>query len=821
MMIDADGLVTSSARKAASTVALGAAAAVLAMSGLAAAEAAGTPDLVNDPVAHVDPLIGTANRGNTFPGAVLPFGMVQWSPENTRGDHTRTAAPGGYHYDATRIRGFALTHLSGTGCRGASGDVPFMPVAAAVTSSPSDDRNDGVYASRFSHANETALPGYYQVRLASGVNVELTATERTGSGRFTFPSGRPATMLIRASDSEVGSSDAEVTVDPAARTVRGSVASGNFCGYIHAVNRRSYYTLHFVAVFDRPFSSWGAWEDDTVHPGRTIARGGTGYGPDGYPVAGKGSGAYVVLDNDTGEAATLGVRVGISYVSADNAEANLQAENPPATSFDALRRRAREAWNERLRAVRAGGGTRSQLRTFYTALYHALLHPNLFSDVNGQYRGFDGQVHSVAGRQRAQYANFSGWDVYRSQIQLLALLDTGLASDVAQSLLNQAGQYGGVWDRWTHNSGPTHVMTGDPSAPTVAGIVAFGGTDFDVEAAFRSLLRAATVPTVRDLSNEGCPVMCRGQRPSLDKLLSLGYVPTVSNSWGGAGETLEQATADFSLAQLARRLGEREAHDTLLARARSWKNVFNPEATPHGGYVQNRNQDGSWPEFDPAASTGFAEGSSAQYTWMVPFDARGLFEAMGGNKAANRRLDDFFRNEDGSWALTGSGGLKAELDNQPSIGTPWLYLFSGRPHRTQQVVRHTLDTLWNDTPYGIPGNDDLGTMSAWYAWAAIGLYPGIPGRAELLIGSPLFPHVVIRRSDGTILTVSAPGADADTPFVHGLRVDGKPTTRPWLPESFVAQGGTLDFVLAATPDERWGADPDDAPPSHTSSPAAP
>lgn len=769
------------------------------------------PAAVRDPASYVNPLIGSAGGGNTFPGAVVPFGMVQWSPETTRGNSTRAAAPGGYAYDATRIRGFSLTHLSGTGCRGASGDIPFMPYTGQLNSSPSADTGDRAYAARFSHANEQASPGYYRVRLESGAGVELTATARTGSGRFDFPAGRPASILIRTSDTEVGSSDAHVRVDAAARTVRGSVTSGNFCGYLNEVDRRSYYTLYFVAIFDRPFASVGTWEDDKLKAGATEGGGGTTYGTDGYPVAGKGSGAYVGFD--AGGGATVNVRVGISYVSAEGAEANLRAENPAGTPFDSVRARARGAWDEALGRVRVGGGTPAQLTTFYTALYHALLHPNLFSDAGGEYRGFDQQTHTVTGRQKAQYANFSGWDVYRSQLQLVALLDPSTASDVAQSLFNQATQNNGEWDRWTHNSGATHVMEGDPSPPAVAGIYAFGARDFDARGAFESLARAATVPTSNDLSNKGCPVECPGQRPSLDKWLSAHYVPAASNAWGGAGETLEDATADFSLAQLARRLGDADAEKKFLARSGFWKNVFNPRASPGGGYIQNRNEDGSWAAFDPASDEGFAEGSSAQYTWMVPFDARGLFDAMGGPGTACRRLDDFFHNADGSWALTRLGDLKAEMDNEPSTGAPWLYLFCGRPYKTQQTVRQAVNTLWADTPYGIPGNDDLGAMSAWYVWSALGLYPGIPGRAELLLASPLFARVRIRRAGGPAISINAPQAAPQTPYVRSLYVNGRPSTKAWLPESFVAEGGTLVFRLSQTPDVGWGGGAGDAPPS--------
>jgi len=770
-----------------------------------------TPELVSDPAAWVDPLIGTANGGNTVPGAVVPFGMVQWSPETTRGDATRRPAPGGYQYDATRVRGFSLTHLSGTGCRGASGDVPFLPWTDSVRTSPSADAQDRVYSVRFSHPNEDASAGFYSVRLASGVLVELSATTRTGSGRFTFPPGASSAILIRTSDSEVGSSEAHTVVDPGARTVSGRVSSGNFCGYIDPVTRHSYYTLYFVAAFDRPFSETGGWSDATLRPGALEASGGTTYDTDGYPAPGRGSGVWVGFD--TSDGAAVNVRVGISYVGPDEARANLEAESPEGTTLEATRAGAREAWNRRLGQIRVGGGTPERLRTFYTALYHSLLHPNVFSDADGRYAGFDGRVHEVADGQEAQYANFSGWDVYRSQVQLLALLDRGVASDIAQSLYQQAEQNGGVWDRWTHNTGATHVMEGDASTAAVAAMHAFGADAFDVAGAYASLLRAARVPSALDSSDVGCPVMCPGQRPSLDAWLSLHYIPADGNAWGGAGETLEDAIADFGLAQMAGRLGDGAAHRELLERSGYWRNLFNPEATPERGYIQDRNADGSWTELAPASSRGFAEGSSAQYTWMVPHDVRGLFDAMGGAAAAVERLDDFFRTPDGGWALTGLGGMHAEMDNEPSVGTPFLYLFARRPDRAQETIREVLDRLWSDRPHGIPGNDDLGEMSSWYVWTALGLYPAIPGRADLLVGTPLFPVAEVRRASGPVIRVEAPGADTLT-YVRDLQVDGRASTRSWLPESFVATGGTLRFALGAVADTLWGRGAGDVPPSY-------
>lgn len=775
-----------------------------------AASSAAPPGLVGDPTAYVNPLIGTTNGGNVFPGAVAPFGMFSFSPENTRGDATRTAAPGGYQYDATRIRGFSLTHMSGTGCAGGSGDIPLFPFAGEVTSSPASDTKDAVYAADFSHADETAEPGHYKVGLASGVTADLTATTRTGSARFTYPADKPASLLFRTANSEVGSTDSTVEIDPATRTVSGSVTSGNFCGYLDPEGQRAYYTVHFTAHFDQPFATAGTWQDDRLTPGSLKASGGTGgFAQGGRPVAGKGAGGYVQFAPGTEQ---VGVRIGISYVSRTGAEANLAAENPPRRSFDAVRDAAGRAWRDRLRAIRVGGGTDEERTTFYTALYHALLHPNVISDADGRYRGSDDEVHRVGRGHRAQYGTFSGWDVYRGQVQLLTLLDPRTGSDVAQSLYALARQNGGVWDRWLHGASGTHVMNGDPSPIALAGIRAFGGTDFDLRGALDSLVKAATVPTEQDLSSAGKPVLSVGQRPSLDKYLKLHYMPSVSHAWGGAAETLEMSGADFALSQLARAAGEKDTAAAFSKRSQWWQNNFNIAADPSGGYIANRKADGSWVTgFTPGTGNGFVEGTAAQYTWMVQHDPAGLFAAMGGRDKALDRLDTFFHDENGDWAFTGNGGEKSELDNEPSINVPYLYAYAGAPHRTQETVRAAMRQLWSTEPGGIPGNDDLGAMSSWYVFSALGMYPQVPSRSELVLASPLFPRVEITRPAGNDISIRAEGAAADAPYVHALRVNGRSSRAAWLPASFVRDGGRLDYTLSGTPDPAWGTA--SAPPS--------
>ncbi|MEU5563246.1 GH92 family glycosyl hydrolase [Micromonospora musae] len=776
------------------------------------ASAAPAPRLVSDPVSYVNPLIGSTNLGNTYPGAVRPFGMLAWSPQTTRGNQVSTPAPGGYEYGATRIRGFSLTHLNGVGCNGGAGDIPIMPYVGDVDSSPTADISDAKYASDFSHADETARAGYYRVGLASGASAELTTTERTGSGRFGFPADRPASMLFRTANSETGSTDATVQVDAEARTVTGSVTAGNFCGPQSANNRTGLYTLHFTAHFDQPFARVGTWQDGTVTPGGSSASGGTGF-DNGYPVAGKGSGAYVTFADGTKQ---VGVKVAVSYVSLDNAEANLRAENSQKKTFDAVRSDATKAWQRELSKIKVGGGTADQISTFYTALYHSMLEPTLANDVDGRYLGADGKPHQLAKGQQAQYGTFSGWDAYRAQVQLMTLINPKAGSDYAQSLFNYAAQRDGEWDRWLLGSGKTSVMSGDPSAPALAGIYAFGGRDFDVKGALRSLITAATVPTANDSDSAGCNVACVGQRPALDKYLELGYVPADGCScWGGAAETLEDAVADFGLSELAGRLGDHATQQTFLDRSGNWSNVFDLTATPQGGYLRARKADGAWAErsFSPATENGFVEGSSARYTWMVYSDVAGLARAMGGNKAAEQRLDAFFRTPDGSFDFSARDLTRYDPTNEPDMNAPYVYNYLGVPHKTQETVRAVLDQLWGNTPGGIPGNDDAGTMSSWYVFSALGLYPQNPSRADLVLSAPLFTRAVIDTGHGRDITVNAPDASAKNLYIQSLRVDGKKSTKTWVPASLVEKGGKLDFALGAEPNRSWGSSPADAPPS--------
>ncbi|GAA1617163.1 GH92 family glycosyl hydrolase [Kribbella sancticallisti] len=756
---------------------------------------------VADPAAYVDPLIGSARDGNTWPGAVRPFGMISWSPTSTRGDQTSTGAANGYQYDTTRVRGFSLTHVNGAGCNpGAAGDVPIMPYVGQVDTSPTADTTDAKYASDFSHAQEVAKPGRYTVTLANGVKSDLAVTTRAGVGEFGFPTAGQANLLFRTSNSLNGSQDAEISIDAANRKVTGSVLTGAFCGRRAnggINNRKSYYRLYFTASFDQPVVATGTWKDSTITPGGTKTTGGEGYAT-GADRAGRGSGGFVSF----APGAKVRMRIGISYVSLAGAEQNLKTEVRPNATVNRIAAAGYKQWKNELQNVRITGGSETQRTTFYTALYHAMLQPNIFNDVDGRYLGSDQQVHRLAAGQRAQYGTFSGWDQYRAHIQLLALLKPEIAGDFAQSMYQFAQQNKGIWDRWLHNNGPTHVMTGDPAAPTLATFAAMGVRNFDAEGAYASLLKQATVQNEEAENDGGCPGQCTGQRPALNTYLAKHYAPQdACHCWGGAAETLENSLADFSLAQWGSRLGQPNA--ALTERGSWWKNTFDPAV----GYQRARKSDGTWqPGFTPSTDVGFAQGSSATYTWMVPQDVSGLAAAMGGN--AVQRLDGFFHDDAGNWAVKGGSALRYDPTNEPGLHTPWLYNGLGVAWKTQATTREIVDTVYGVGPAGLPGNDDLGTLSAWYVFAAIGLFPQTPGRAELLVGSPLFPKVELRRSNGVRLTVEAPETSDANQYVQSLSLNGKPQTESWLPESFITRGGRINVQLGAAP-TGWGTAPND------------
>lgn len=728
-----------------------------------------------------DPFCGTTHDGGLYPGASAPFGMIQWSPFT--GNHPTLA---GYNYRDTSIDGFSLDHLSGGGSW-YGGNFAFMPVRAdGLAMAPV---NRYAFNTPFSHANENASPGYYRVTLDNGIRVELTATAHSGFGRFTYPSNAPATLVINAGSNINGVSHSTVCIDAAARSVSGTATGGHFLGHPNIC------TLYFYAAFNRPFMRYGTWN------GRTLLK-------SHAQTAGKSTGAYLVFD--TSKNPEILAKVGISYVSVANARANLKSENPTtafsSNDFNSAVAAAGNVWNRWLNRIQIRGGTKADQKTFYSMFYHLLLAPTVCSDANGEYRGYDGRIHTVAAGH-AQYGYFSGWDIYRSDCQFLAMIAPDEAADMAQSLLQDYRQ-GGAFPRWGLAVEDSGVMDGDPAAPIIADIYAFGATNFDARAALAGLVNAATNPAV------AAPRTHIHERDALADYLRLGYVPEdqhgIWHAYGNVSMTLEYDAADFAVSQMALTLGDASDAALLLQHAQNWRNLFNEQT----GYLQMRRRNGAWApgftnnvlEYD--GNRAYQEGTAAQYVWMVPFNLQALITALGGPGAASARLDNFFTKLN-----DGDDSVYAYLGNEPCLETPWIYGFLGQPWKTQHIVRRALRELYSSKPDGYPGNDDLGEMSSWYLWGALGMYPELPGSDVLVAGSPLFPKAVLRLRGGEV-TIEGRGAGDDAPYIQSMTVNGQPWDKPWIRFSDISDGGDLNYTLGIMPNEAWGSLPAAAPPSY-------
>jgi predicted alpha-1,2-mannosidase len=789
--------------------------------------------LAGDPTALVNPFIGTGSGGavvgavDMFPGASAPFGMLAWSP-----DTTSRPASGGYSYADSSTIGLSLTHPSGAGC-GIAGDVPILPTTGAIGTNPT------AATEPFSHSAETAHPGSYATTLGTGssaVKVSVAATTRTGIGDFAYPATTPANMLFKVGDSQATVRAANVSV-VGNNEVTGSVTEGKFCGM------PNFSTVYFAATFDRPFASYGTWNGSTVSAtSRTMtshanaratspagpADRSKGASPSVEPkgsqqrihlsTSGPHSGAWVSFDTTSDN--RVGLKVSVSYVSIANAEANLGAEqhgwNEPAVAAQ-----TRAQWRPLLSEIQVGGGTHDQQVQFYTALYHALLDPSTFSDANGQYTGMDGKVHRTAPGQ-VQYTTFSGWDIYRDEVPLLAAVAPEQTSQMMQSLVNDAAQ-GGWLPKWPVANSYTGVMGGDSADAIIAEAYAFGTRDFDTTAALAAMVKGAT--QVQSSGDRGQGYYT--ERPGLGSYLRRGYVPNNSATSAsavpdGASLTLEYASDDFAIAAFARELGASSTYRTFLARSQNWTSIYNVDS----GFLQPRDAAGNFPAGNPVTDglssfgqSGFQEGNAAQYAWMVPQDLHGLITAMGGNAAATARLDTFFTQDN-----VGPNDPYYWAGNETDILAPWIYDYAGQPYKTQAEVHRLLDNVYANTPGGEPGNDDLGAMSSWYVWGALGMYPETPGAPVLALGAPLFP-VIRMNLPGHRLTVTAPGASAQG-YITRMSVNGHTSTRDWLPAQDLVGGvgnpggpsTRVDFQISGTPDTSWAASAADAPPSYPSGP---
>jgi predicted alpha-1,2-mannosidase len=778
--------------------------ATTAASGLSVAAATSRPPSTADadPAGLVHPLDGTAtgpvNPGTVgeFPGADVPFGMIQWSPDTSP---NAAQAGGGYAYDDSAISGFSLTHLSGTGCPSYQ-DIPILPTEGVITS-------PGTTTASFSHQQEHASPGRYAVTLGgqSPISVSLAVTTRSGISRLAFPAGTASNVLFKVAGSSnpVTASDVQVVGHD---EVEGDVSSGQFCG------TGTSYTLHFVALFDRPFAAAGTWNSAGVSPGSATCRG-------------TSCGSFVTFD--TTKDRDVLMKVGISFVSTQDAMENLRAEDP-GWSLQQVEAQAQARWNDLLGRVAVRGGTAAEQHTFYTALYHSLLFPNVVSDVSGRYDGSDGKVHTSA--RREVYANFSEWDIYRSEIQLESLVAPHAVGDMVQSLVDDAQQSGWL-PKWAIVGGDESQMNGDSADPIIADALAMGVRNFDVPLALTYMVKGAT----ENEMGHGLEI----ERQYLNQYLSQHYInagsldlTSIDYSMGGSA-TLEYAIDDFAIAQVASAEHDHSLASTMSARAANWEYLFNPTT----GFIQARGTDGSFPpgaafeasQLEPGGQTGFEEGNAVQYTWSVPQDLAALASLMGGDAAAAGKLGAFMS------TLNATRNVPEEWSgNEPDEWAPWEFDSFGAPDETQRFVRAIADSEYADAPVDEPGNDDLGALSSWYVWAALGLFPVTPGAADLSLASPLFPSVTITLPDGRHLVEQSPAAAAARPYVHALSVSGvtrpsaptaacgrAPTDKasmgnwnlPWLPASALTTGGTLHYSLSDTADPDWGSAPGAAPPS--------
>ena len=755
-----------------------------------------------DPAALVHPLDGTAtgpvNPGTVgeFPGADLPFGMLQWSPDTSP---NAAQGGGGYAYGDSAISGFSLTHLSGTGCPSYQ-DVPILPTVGTLSSPASS-------VAPFSHEREQASPGRYQVQLGgpAPISVSLAVTTRSGISSFVFPPSTVSNVLFKVADSSnpVSASNVRPVGDD---EIEGQVSSGQFCG------TGTDYTLSFAARFNRPFSSAGTWDGSGVRTGSSACTGTT-------------CGSFATFDTTTQRQVLM--KVAISFVSTQDAVQNLEAEDP-GWSLPKVAAHATARWNALLGRVSVEGGTPALEHTFYTALYHSLLFPNVVSDVNGRYAGSDGKVHTASGRE--EYANFSEWDIYRSEVQLESLVDPHDVGNMVQSLVDDA-QQGGWLPKWAIVGGDESQMNGDSADPIIADAYAMGVRNFNVRTALRDMVKGATETE----DHHGLEI----ERQYLSQYVSQHYVnanspdlTSIDYSIGGSA-TLEYAIDDFAIAQIATAEHDRSLASTMDRRAANWEYLFNPAT----GYVQARGADGSFPagsafeasQLEPGGQTGFEEGNAVQYTWSVPQDLAGLASLMGGGDVATGRLQAFMG------SLNATRNVPQEWSgNEPDEWAPWEFDFFGSPDQTQRFVRAIADNGYADAPVDEPGNDDLGALSSWYVWAALGFFPVTPGSADLALASPLFPSIRITLPDGRQLVEEAPGAAAARPYVHALTVNGvtrpipgpascgrstlpRPSSDNWdlayLPASALTSGGTLHFTLSGTPDPNWASSPEASPPS--------
>jgi predicted alpha-1,2-mannosidase len=708
------------------------------------------------PTAYVDPFVGTGGHGHTFPGATVPFGMVQLSPDTRL---TGWDGCSGYHYSDDIVYGFSHTHLSGTGISD-YGDVLLMPTAGDVRLDALGARGaaDG-YASRFSHRDERAAAGFYSVRLDDDdILAELTAMPRVGFHRYTFrPTADANVILDLTHRDKVLDSGLRVTADNRVEGFRRSEAWAKD------------QLVYFVAEFSRPFTSHAVAVGGRAEAGRSEAR---------------GTNVKASFTFDARGGAPVMVKVAISAVSAEGAAKNLAAELKH-WDFDRARSDAERAWSRALGKIEVSGGTREQLVNFYTALYHSMLAPNLFMDVDGRYRGRDLKTHTAEGFDN--YTVFSLWDTFRAAHPLYTIVERKRTADFINTFLAQY-EHGGRLPVWELAGNETDTMIGYHAASVIADAAAKGVKGFDLEKAFAAMKHSA-----------------RLKHFGLDAYARRGYISSEDEP-ESVSKTLEYAYDDWCVAVVAKLLGRREDYEYFIRRAQNYKNLFDPDT----GFMRARRNGGWVTPFDPReVNFSFTEANSWQYSFFAPHDIGGLVELSGGGSKFARRLDGLFAAEPRTTGreqadITGLIGQYAH-GNEPSHHVAYLYNFAGRPWKTQARVRQIMDTFYAPRPDGLIGNEDCGQMSAWYVLSAAGLYQVAPGRPLYSIGTPLFGEVRFNLENGKAFVVKARGVSSKNIYIQSARLNGRPYAESYLTHADIMGGGEIVYRMGPTPNKAWGA----------------
>ena len=678
---------------------------------------------------EVNTLIGTKGlglaSGYLYPGATYPFGMVQFTPSYF-----------------SKSAGFVINQLSGAGCDH-MGNFPTFPVKGKLQASP-----ENILNYRINISKEQGHAGYYEATVQEDIRAHLTVTERTGMAKYEFPANQTmGTVIIGGGISATPINQAAIVIT-APNRCEGYAVGGNFCGL------PTPYKVYFVAEFDKGAVEFGTWKQKELKPNTTFAEG-------------ECSGVYFTFDLDKKK--DIQYKIGVSYVSVDNARKNLRMENA-GWNFDEIRGEAEKSWNHYLSKIEVEGDNADRITQFYTHLYRTMIHPNVCSDVNGEYMGADNRVYKSRSKQ---YTSFSNWDTYRTQIQLLATLEPDVTSDIVISHQDFAEQSGGAFPRWVLANVETGVMQGDPTPILISNAYAFGARNYDPRPIFKTMRTNAEIPGAKSQNIE--------ERPGLKQYLEKGYY--------NASEQLEYTSSDFAIGQFAlRAIGDEFSAWRYFHFARSWKNLFNPET----GWLQSRNSDGSWKPL----SEDFRESTYKNYFWMVPYDIAGLVEMIGGKKNAEQRLDEFFQRLDANYndAWFASG-------NEPSFHIPWIYNWVGCPYKTQAVVNRILNEQYSGKIDGLPGNDDLGTMGAWYIFACIGLYPEIPGIGGFTINTPIFSSVKIHLKNGSIFIK---GGSEKNIYIKSLKVNGVLYNSTWINWDELSNGATLEYQTSGKADLKWG-----------------